>query len=61
MIIKVRVIGCDDSTDFVIEATQAEFDFLKRVAEKCTSASEYSCQPRMAVEVEAAPPDTAAV
>jgi hypothetical protein len=56
MIIKVGVHGCDDSTIFNIEATPAEFEFLKRVAEKCTSTSENGCQPKM--EVEEAPQNT---
>jgi hypothetical protein len=58
MIVKVGVHGCDDSTNFSIEATQAEFEFLKRVAEKCTATSEYRCQPTMEVKIEDAPQES---
>ena len=53
MLVYVCVQGCGASTNFTIEATEAEFEFLKRVAEKCTAISEYNCMPIMAVSAEA--------
>jgi hypothetical protein len=49
MLINIIVKGCDDETDFKIEATEAEFEFLKRVAKRCNDTSEYGCQPTMEV------------
>ena len=49
MIIYVEVRGCDDSTSVQVEATEDEHEFLKRLAEKITETSSYSCMPTMNV------------
>ena len=45
----VKVVGCDDSTDFIIQATDAEFAVIKKLAERVTEASANHCQPDMSI------------
>lgn len=47
----VTVTGCDDSTTITVPLTDTEATAVKRVAEAITVASEYSCMPRMHMEV----------
>lgn len=44
---RVEVYGCDDSTSVEEELTDREYDFLKRIADNITNASEYGCMPTM--------------
>lgn len=55
MRVNVVVMGCDDETNFSIEATPAEFAFLERVADLCSATSRSGCQPVMSVSIEDAP------
>jgi len=45
----VRVSGCDDYTQVVIRADEAEIKLLQRVAELITRTSTYGCMPKMSV------------
>ena len=45
----VEVTGCDDSTDFIIQANDIEFAVIKKLAERVTEASANSCQPTMSI------------
>ena len=45
----VEVTGCDDSTDFIIQADDVEFAVIKKLAERVTEASSNSCQPVMSI------------
>lgn len=42
---KVKISGCDDETDFEIEATTEQIKFLGQLAAASKTASEYGCQP----------------
>lgn len=45
----VEVTGCDDSTDFIIQADDIEFAVIKNLAERVTEASANGCQPTMSI------------
>lgn len=45
----VEVIGCDDSTDFIIQANDIEFAVIEKLAERVTEASNIHCQPYMSI------------
>ena len=45
----VEVTGCDDSTDFIIQADDIEFSVIKKLAERVTEASTNHCQPVMSI------------
>ena len=45
----VEVTGCDDSTDFIIQADDAEFAVIKKFADRVTEASANQCQPEMSI------------
>jgi hypothetical protein len=45
----VRLYGCDDSTYFDMALTDQELAFLKRVSELSKAASQFACQPILAV------------
>lgn len=47
--VEVHVPGCDDVTYFQRDVTEAEFEYLQVLAEEVTEASEFGCQPRMAL------------
>ena len=42
--------GCDDSTCFEMELTDAEVETLRKVAAKAEETSTYGCMPTMTVE-----------
>ena len=46
---EIRLDGCDDSTSFAMELTDAEAGLLERVAALSKEASEFGCQPTMTV------------
>ena len=45
----VEVTGCDDSTNFIIQASDIEFAVIKKLAERVTEASANGCQPVMSI------------
>lgn len=46
----IRLIGCDDTTEFTMELSDDEFVFLRKVAEKANKTSTYGCMPTMTVK-----------
>jgi hypothetical protein len=46
---EIRLSGCDDSTSFPMELTDAEAGLLQRAAALSKGASEFGCQPTMTV------------
>lgn len=52
MILKVSVMGCDDTTCFAIECTETEKNFLDRFIELCNRSSKSGCQPTIALDDE---------
>ena len=42
--------GCDDSTIFDFELTDAEYKLLKKISDKANEISTYCCMPRLYVE-----------
>lgn len=48
-LIDIGVHGCDDSTYAVIEATETQIEFLKRVALEINDNSRSTCEPRFSV------------
>ena len=51
MKVEIELIGCDDSTCFVVDASFEEILLLKFIASKTIEVSKYGCQPTMTVEV----------
>ena len=51
-LIDIGVHGCDDSTYAVIEVTEAQIKFLKRIALEINDNSDSTCQPRFSVAQE---------
>ena len=49
MVVEIILEGCDDSTVFEMDVTDAEYTFLKRVSDKANKTSTYDCEPRMYV------------
>lgn len=47
---RIRIQGCDGSTDFTIELSPEEIEAVKRVAAASVSASDYECEPTLHVE-----------
>ncbi len=45
----INVYGCDDTTSFDMELTDAEYEVVDRVAKKCTATSTYGCEPTMVI------------
>ena len=45
----VEVVGCDDSTNFIIQADDIEFAVIKNLAERVTEASANGCRPVMRI------------
>ena len=45
----VEVTGCDDSTNFIIQADDIEFAVMKNLADRATEASANGCQPTMSI------------
>lgn len=46
---EIRLSGCDDRTRFRMDLDTAEIALLQRVAAASEQASQFSCQPRMAI------------
>ena len=51
MKINIRLVGCDDTTEFDMDITPKEYEFLKKIAEKSIEVSEYACMPIMKLTV----------
>lgn len=51
MKVEISLDGCDDYTKFEMEVTEAELEFLKRIAAKSEEVSTYGCMPTLAVDV----------
>ena len=51
MKINIRLVGCDDTTEFDMDMTPKEYKFLKKIAEKSIEVSEYACMPIMKLTV----------
>jgi len=47
--VKIRVVGCDASTDFEMDISPEELEFLERLEQKCNSTSSCICEPRIRV------------
>ena len=45
----VKVVGCDDSTDFIIQADDAEFAVILKFARKVNEKSADFCQPTISI------------
>lgn len=50
MIHTICLNGCDDDTEFEMDMTEEQLIFLKRVAIKANSTSNYGCMPRLFVD-----------
>jgi hypothetical protein len=50
--VKIRIVlrGCDDSTYMDMEVTEAEVEFLERLAKISTETSTYGCMPTLSTE-----------
>ncbi len=46
---QIKLCGCDDSTAFVMELTDAEAALLQRVATLSSETADYGCQPEMVI------------
>ena len=44
---EILLSGCDDSTVFLMDLSELEYDVLARVSEKANETSTYTCMPRM--------------
>ena len=51
MTVNIKLIGCDDTTEFDMDMTPKEYEFLKKIAEKSIEVSEYVCMPIMKLTV----------
>ena len=51
MVVRVSVVGCDDSTHVEVPVDEKELRFLLELAESITEATTYDCQPRLSVKV----------
>jgi hypothetical protein len=49
MKVSIKVSGCDDETEILMEMTEEQFAFIQEVANKVTEESTYHCQPTMSV------------
>jgi hypothetical protein len=54
---EIRLSGCDDTTVFVVDLTDAEAAVADRVAARSRQAAEYGCQPRMTIAPAPASPN----
>jgi len=48
---EINVCGCDDTTTFDMDLTEAEYEVIDRVAQKCTATSTYGCEPTMVINL----------
>lgn len=46
----INLIGCDDETEFTMDLTDDEYDFLVKVAKKANQTSLYGCMPVLAID-----------
>jgi len=47
---EIRLSGCDDSTTFEMDLTDAEAGVAARTAERSRATSTYDCEPRMTIQ-----------
>lgn len=47
MLITIKLVGCDDTTELALDATKEEIDLLKQVAAQLTEVSSCPCKPKM--------------
>ena len=47
ILLRIQLVGCDDSTEFEYLVSAAEFELLKKISEKSKEVSEVSCMPTM--------------
>jgi hypothetical protein len=52
--IKIRLVGCDETTVLTIEATPDQVEFLEVIAAKSEKESSFDCMPTMQIEQEIA-------
>ena len=45
----VKVTGCDDVTELIIQADDIQFSVMKKLAERVAEASTNHCQPVMSI------------
>ena len=55
MKIEIKVHGCDDTTEIMMDVTDEQHQFLHRVAKEVTAASSYQCMPTMEVRLASIP------
>lgn len=51
MEVRIELIGCDDTTQFDMEMTREQYDFLNEVSKKSIMHSEYQCMPTMKIRI----------
>ena len=51
MTVNIKLIGCDDTTEFDMDMAPKEYEFLKKIAEKSFEVSDYACMPVMRLTV----------
>lgn len=51
MKIRIKLVGCDDTTIFEMELTEKEYELLQRVANLSEETSTYGCMPIMEVHI----------
>jgi len=47
--VQIRLCGCDDETELLMDVTDEQRAFLEELAKRSAEASEYGCQPRLKV------------
>lgn len=48
----IRLIGCDDTTEFTMELTDQEADLLEKISIKSQEVSTYNCMPKLKIHKE---------
>jgi hypothetical protein len=43
----IKLIGCDDVTQFIVRLNDHEYDLLNKIAEQSQKVSTCSCMPKM--------------
>lgn len=51
MLVTVSLIGCDDTTEFKLEVTGEQLNFLLDLESISKHASKYGCMPTLQVEL----------
>lgn len=49
-IYKIKVIGCDATTEFELLLSVEEFEIVNKVVVACNEKSDGGCQPEMSIE-----------